>query len=127
MLLSRNGVIDDMKYFRTLLYFLGLILLLLGVLFLTVLIDMPVDLPDPAFEQAVREELGHFYKPIYKSQLLTIIELDLSDRAIESVSGIQYFRNLEVLNLRNNKLIDVNALSSLRFIFFSPFLPAPAI
>ena len=113
MHLSRIGVIDDMKQFRKILYVLGLILLLLGVLFITILIDMPVELPDPAFEQAVREELNHFYKPLYKSQLLTIVELDLSNRAIESISGIGYFRNLEVLNLRDNKLIDVGALSSL--------------
>lgn len=79
----------------------------------SIAIDQPVEFPDPNLELAVREMLVHYNKPIYRSQLLGFVELDLSNRGIRDIEGIQNFRNLEVLNLRRNKIDDVSPLESL--------------
>jgi Leucine-rich repeat (LRR) protein len=102
-----------MKIIKLLLEFFGLILLLSLVFLTTILMDQPIEIPDPAFEQGIREALHYYGKPIYKSQALSFLELDLSNRDIESIAGIEHFRNLEVLNLRGNKLANISPLGSL--------------
>jgi hypothetical protein len=93
--------------------FLILIIILLGLFVSVVYYDQAVVFVDPNFETAIREKLNHFGKPIYRSQLLSIVELDLSSRDISNLTGIEHFRNLEVLNLNNNNITEVSALKTL--------------
>ena len=93
--------------------FLLLIFILTGLFFAIVFVDQPVSFNDANLENEVRLLLGHSGKPIYRSQLLNIVELNLSDSEISDLTGIEYFRNLEVLNLSNNYIENVSPLSTL--------------
>lgn len=86
---------------------------LTGLFFSTVLVDQPVFFADKSFENVVRGMLNHSGKPIYESQLLSIIELDLNNLEISDLTGIEQFRNLEVLNLYENEISDVSQLETL--------------
>lgn len=90
-----------------------LILCLLAIFIISALYDQPVNFMDYKLELAVREILHHYDKPVFRSQLLGIVELDLSNREISRLEGIEHFRNLEVLNLRFNQISDVSPLESL--------------
>ncbi len=93
--------------------FISLILILFGLFLTTIFLDQIVSFNDTNLEAAIREILDISGKPIYKSQLLDIVELNLHDKNISDLSGIEHFRNLEILNLRNNLVEDVGDLQSL--------------
>ena len=95
------------------LIFLLTILILSGLFISTVVVDQPVYFADENFENTVRSILNHFSKPIYRSQLLEIVSLNLSYQGIEDLTGIEHFRNLEVLNLYKNNINDVSRLKTL--------------
>ncbi|MDF1519296.1 MAG: CotH kinase family protein [Brevefilum sp.] len=98
---------------RKVILFFALGMVLIGLFIAATFVDEPVTFADPNFEFAVREKLNYYSKPIYKSQLLNFVKLDLGTKDIQDISGIEYFRNLEVLNLRENKIVDVRPLGSL--------------
>lgn len=87
--------------------------MLLGLFYATVVFDQPVQFTDQNLENAIRDILHHSGKPIYRSQLLDIVSLDLSNREITDLTGIDHFRNLEVLDLSNNEIHDVSQLRAL--------------
>jgi len=99
---------------RRVILFFALGMVLIGLFIAATFLDEPVTFADPNFEFAVREKLNYFSKPIYKSQLLSFVQLDLGTKDIRDISGIEHFRNLEVLNLRENKISDVRPLGSLK-------------
>ncbi|NHC19046.1 DUF2334 domain-containing protein [Bacillus sp. MM2020_4] len=69
---------------------------------------------DPNFEKYVRTLISNLsaeWIPI--SELILIKELDLSNKGISNLDGIQYFINLERLNLNNNKISDFRLLVKL--------------
>lgn len=69
---------------------------------------------DPNLEKAVREKLSLSKdKWIKISEILKIKELDLSNRGITHLDGLEYFLNLEMLNLKNNKIADFRLLKKL--------------
>jgi hypothetical protein len=47
------------------------------------------------------------------SDLMTIKELDLSNKGIKNLDGLQYFLNLEKLNISNNPIIDTRLIDKL--------------
>lgn len=87
--------------------------MLLGLFYATIVFDQPVQFTDQNLENAIRDILHHSGKPIYRSQLLDIVSLDLSNREITDLTGIDHFRNLEVLDLSNNEIHDVSQLKTL--------------
>ena len=94
-----------------------LVFILLAVLFAGALaIDRPAAFADPNLEMAVRSLLDNFSKPIYRSELLSIIELDLSGQKISDLSGMDQFRHLEALNLENNFIQDLSPLKTLNHL-----------
>jgi Leucine-rich repeat (LRR) protein len=102
-----------MRRNKKILLFGLLILVLFGLFIGTILVDRPVEFPDANLELAVRELLNYHGKPIYRSQLLDIVEIDFSGRNIGQLEGLDKFRNLEILILRNNAISDVSSLGSL--------------
>jgi Leucine-rich repeat (LRR) protein len=78
---------------------------------------------DPNFEKCVRKLISiPSAQWISISELFLIKELDLSNIEISNLDGIQYFLNLERLNLSGNKIADfrlLGKLSKLREIKFA--------
>jgi peptidoglycan/xylan/chitin deacetylase (PgdA/CDA1 family) len=68
---------------------------------------------DDNFEKAVRNLITKPAKWISISELLKIKELDLCGRNITNLDGIQYFQNLEVINISNNNITDTRLLDKL--------------
>ena len=87
---------------------------LLGFVFIsTIKVDQAVDIADDILELAIRQNLNYYGKPIYKSQLLNIYDLDISGKGINQLDGIEHFRNLEVLDLSQNSVRDMTPVESL--------------
>ncbi len=73
-----------------------------------------VEFADAGLEAAVRAKLGIPQRPISRTELLQISRLDASGRKIARLEGIEYLRQLVVLNLAHNRLQDVSPLRTLR-------------
>lgn len=54
--------------------------------------------------------------PILQSEADSVLELDLSDRSISDLSGIEYFHNLEKIYLSNNDIKDVSPIANLKYL-----------
>jgi peptidoglycan/xylan/chitin deacetylase (PgdA/CDA1 family) len=70
---------------------------------------------DHNFENEIRNVLS--ISPdswIYIRELMRVKELDLSNQKISNLDGIQYFLNLEKLDLRNNNIVDYRLLNKLK-------------
>lgn len=70
-----------------------------------------VEISDPNLKQALQEVLG--VTTVTADRLDDLQELDLSDRSISSLAGLEEAINLRVLSLRNNQVKDLTPLSSL--------------
>ena len=66
---------------------------------------------EPALAAAIREQLGDGYGWSELQQGLTT--LDASGRGIQSLAGLEYCTNLEILNLSNNQISELSPLSAL--------------
>ena len=61
--------------------------------------------PDPAFLAAIREEMGKDPEdPVGSIDCAVTEALDLSNRGIQDLTGIEYFTGLQTLNLADNPL-----------------------
>jgi len=69
---------------------------------------------DPNLERAIRENLSlPNDKWIYIRDLIQIKELELNNKGISSINGIQYFLGLEKLDLSNNQISDFHLIKKL--------------
>ncbi|PGS52652.1 leucine-rich repeat domain-containing protein [Bacillus sp. AFS041924] len=69
---------------------------------------------DKNMEKAIREKMPNpFEQWISISKLSEMTELDLSGKNISNLDGIQYFMNLEKLNLSHNHITDFRLLDKL--------------
>ncbi|MFT4412575.1 DUF2334 domain-containing protein [Fredinandcohnia humi] len=69
---------------------------------------------DHNFENYIKKQLSkHSNDNVLISELLTIKELDLSNKNIINLDGIQYFKGLEMLNLQNTNITDFRLLEKL--------------
>ncbi len=99
--------------------------LLLSILLFTVTLSLGqyTDIPDVNFEQAL---IDLSYDDLLDGQVLTeniatVTELDISNRGIQNLTGIEDFLALEVLDCSINKLFQVNVSnnSELRILFLA--------
>ena len=73
-----------------------------------------VSFSNAAFEKAFREALSLADDEIITNDMLNSIkELDLSDKGLSNISGIEYFKELTMLSLRFNEISDISALGNL--------------
>lgn len=72
-----------------------------------------VTFPDPNLETVIREALNRPSGPIHASALAGLARLTASDSGIEDLSGLHYFTNLIVLDLRNNQITDISPLANI--------------
>ncbi len=55
---------------------------------------------------------------IYKYQVRRIKKLNAEDREISNIEGLQYFENLEELNIVKNNIVDLSPLSGLENLYY---------
>jgi len=72
-----------------------------------------VTFADPNIEAAVRLEIGKPEGAIYASDLKGLDSLDVSNRNVNDLSGLQYCRALTQLQLNDNNIDDITLLSHL--------------
>lgn len=77
-----------------------------------------VHFSDPNFEAAIRELLGKPTEDIFVSDVDMITELDVSGHDIADLTGIKYFKALEVLDCSWNNLteLDISQNIALRIL-----------
>jgi len=72
-----------------------------------------INFADQNLEEALREVLNKPEEPILESDMLDLAKLDLNDKKIVSLEGLEYAENLERLDLANNQLSDISVLEYL--------------
>ena len=73
-----------------------------------------VHIPDPNLRAAVAETLGKSPNaPITVEEMEKLGELDVPNRGIQDLTGLQFAINLDVLDLDNNQISDLSPLTSL--------------
>ena len=72
-----------------------------------------VTISDSALETALRDALDKPEGPIYKSDLESLITLDLAYNNISDISALSGLTNLVELGLQENNIGDISALSGL--------------
>lgn len=75
-----------------------------------VVVERVVTISDPALEAALRVALSRPTGPITEANLLTLTNLNLSGRGISNLSGLEYAKNLRILNIRQNPFSDASSL-----------------
>ena len=74
---------------------------------------LAVAIPDANLEAAIREAIDKPEGPIYTSDLESLIMLEVPDRGISDLTGLEYGLNLEYLGLWDNNISDLSALAGL--------------
>jgi len=72
-----------------------------------------VGFPDPGLAAAIRDAVGKATGDIFNTDLTGMKHLDASSRGISNLEGIQHCADLEWIELGDNEIIDISALSSL--------------
>ena len=84
-----------------------------------------ISIPDPNFEQAlIDQEIdsdGLINGSVADEDIKSITSLNVSDKGIKDLTGIEGFKALEVLKCSNNLLdnIDINSITTLKELNFS--------
>lgn len=76
-------------------------------------VNKPVSFDNPQIESGVRQALNRPEGNIYQRQLLSIVDLDLSNKKISDLHGIEQLSNLIELDLQNNQIRDISNLANL--------------
>ena len=91
-----------------------LLILLVWISLISIKSQEEVSFPDKNLENAIREEIAKTDgEQIYKEDLRHIWELDLSNKNIMDIEGLQYCTRLYSLFLDNNNITDISPLSNL--------------
>jgi Leucine-rich repeat (LRR) protein len=72
-----------------------------------------ISFKDINLEKAVREALNKPAGFIFKSDVETLTTFSAVERQIINLDGLQYFKNLNLLNLRDNNIKDLSPIGSL--------------
>lgn len=78
-----------------------------------------IEIKDENLEKALREEIQKI-NPESSSEIISqddmelLVDIDLSNRGIKSLDGIEYAVNIKSINLSDNNIEDISALGSLK-------------
>ncbi|GBC59363.1 hypothetical protein DENIS_0302 [Desulfonema ishimotonii] len=75
--------------------------------------EIPVEFSDSVLESAVREAIGKPQGTLLMSDLATLSRLEIKDRNLTDLDGIQYCTALTALNLGLNSISDLSPLAGL--------------
>lgn len=73
----------------------------------------PMEIPDPSLRAAIAEEMGKAAGDISYMDLCDLKKLNAPSRNIRDLSGLNYAERLETINLNDNQISDISALSGL--------------
>lgn len=77
-------------------------------------LDQRVDMPDQNLRAAINEALGRdLMSAITQGDMLRLATLDISNRGIADLTGLQYAANLTSLNAQNNQITSTTPLNGL--------------
>jgi len=76
-----------------------------------------ISFPDPNFEAVVRAVIDKLDGPVTRADLSGVKELEISDRDINSLSGIEYFTALEYLRCDGSQITELDLSSNLALIY----------
>ncbi|HNR02429.1 MAG TPA: CotH kinase family protein [Anaerolineaceae bacterium] len=91
----------------------GLVIISLVILGLSSQFQKVVVFPDAVLEKEIRTMTNRPEGKLYTYQLLTIVNLDLRGKGVESLDGIDSLRNLRTLNLSGIRVNDLSPLQKL--------------
>ena len=77
--------------------------------------DNTINFPDDNLEKAIKSSLkitDKDYK-ITKEEAEKVTDLNMENCNIENIAGIEYFKNLKVLNVMKNKIKDISNIKNL--------------
>ena len=72
----------------------------------------PIDLPDPNLHAAIANTLGHT-GDITSTHMRQLTELDVRDRNITTLTGLEFAINLTALVIAGNPITDLTPISTL--------------
>jgi hypothetical protein len=85
-----------------------------------------VDIPDTTLRQAINQTLGRAsMDQLNRGELSQLVTLDISNRDISSLTGLQYAVNLTTLNAANNNISDTSPVTGLPNLVNSDFSGNP--
>jgi len=70
-----------------------------------------ITFPDANLEQVIREKINKPTGDIYPEDVIGITELEASEKGIVDLTGLEYLINLTYLDLSENTISNINALS----------------
>ncbi|WP_449537894.1 leucine-rich repeat domain-containing protein [Ferdinandcohnia sp. Marseille-Q9671] len=77
-----------------------------------------VTFADPALEEVIKETLQITSREIVESDLTIVTSLDASYRGISDLTGLEFAKNLEDLNLMSNSITDLTPLKGLTNLLY---------
>ncbi|MDP8234530.1 MAG: hypothetical protein P9M06_07030 [Candidatus Saelkia tenebricola] len=82
------------------------------ILLRRVRIDEQIIFADKRLEDCIREKIRQPMGVILRSDVKGVTELDLSNKGIESLNGIEFFTGLKTLLLSNNQINNISSLEN---------------
>lgn len=67
-----------------------------------------INFPDSNLKQAILNQYPSFGNDINETEALSVFSLNISNSNVSSLDGIQYFKNLDVLDISNNNISQIN-------------------
>ena len=103
-----------MKTIRIILTILCLFTLTLLLSLTTWVYAQPVHIPDPNLRAAVRDTLNlPDGTPITRDAMLQLIKLDVTDRGVANLTGLEFATNLTLLFIGQNPITDLSPIAGL--------------
>lgn len=79
----------------------------------------PILFEDPSLENAIRQAQGFTGEPtgsIFPAHVAGITEIDVENKGIVSLEGLQHLINLQRLNIKQNNIVNLSPIADLRLI-----------
>lgn len=72
-----------------------------------------IEIPDKNLETVIRDKTGNLDEPITSKELEYITSLELGNKGITDLTGLEHATNLEILHLQGNDIKDLTAIYKL--------------
>ncbi|TCO06890.1 CotH kinase family protein [Natronoflexus pectinivorans] len=107
---------DKSLTFKKIFAAIGSVLLLFIILIFATRYNPIIEFDNNELEAVIRKKINRPEGLIYRTSLLSIIELDASNSNLKNLRGVEHLRRLTNLNLEYNSVSDLSQLSQLRML-----------